>query len=50
MVAASCAPTDRGDLTHVRAAEGALRAITSDQVFETELEIMVHAIRVAAVS
>lgn len=41
---------DRADLTHVRAASEPLRAVTSDQVFETLLDIFVSAVKAAALS
>jgi AcrR family transcriptional regulator len=41
---ASLVDTARGELPQVRAAESALRAITAEQIFETELDMLVTAI------
>jgi AcrR family transcriptional regulator len=41
---ASLVDTARGELPRVRAAESALRAITAEQIFETELDMLVTAI------
>lgn len=41
---ASLVDTARGELPQVRAAESALRAITAEQIFETELDMLVAAI------
>lgn len=37
-----------GELPHIEAAESELRAVTAEQVFETELDMLVHAIRAVA--
>ncbi|TDV54195.1 TetR/AcrR family transcriptional regulator [Actinophytocola oryzae] len=39
---------ERDDLPHVRAAESAMRAVTAEQIFETELDMLVDAITAAA--
>ena len=41
---ASLIDTARGELPQVRAAESALRAITAEQIFETELDMLVAAV------
>lgn len=41
------AAREHGDLPHVLAAERDLRAITAEQVFETELDMLVHAVKAA---
>ena len=47
---ASLIDTARGGLPHVRAAEPALRAITAEQIFETELDMLVNAIAAKSVA
>jgi AcrR family transcriptional regulator len=44
---ASLLDTARGELPQLRAAESALRAITAEQVFETELDMLVSAVAAA---